>query len=133
MEQLFPDMVTLVSRHPWFQILALHMKMVCTIRLHPKPVTNKLELGLSRKHVLITLTMHNPGDKKIKCKLVSIMKRYPQSGDLFQTLFLTMIMLLKDKRSISPNHDKHISNEHGSIGTKSKSIIKPATYDGNSP
>ena len=36
-------------------------------------------------------------------------------------------------KPIDETCDKHITHENGSLGTKSSSLIKPATYDGNSP
>ena len=118
------------------QILALGVKMTHTIRLHPKPVTNSLELWLCQEHVLIKLIRRNPRDNKYmgfdNGKVSPVRRHIPDFA--VDSDYIS----LKDKRSISPNQMlkllmNTITHENGCIGTKSKSIIKSSTYDSNGP
>jgi hypothetical protein len=59
--------------------------------------------------------------------------RRPIPDFVFDNDYVTQRQKKHQPKSNAEAYDKHISHEHGSIGTKSKSIIKPATYDGNSP
>ena len=59
--------------------------------------------------------------------------RRPIPDSVFDNDYVTQRQKKHQPKSNAEAYDKHIPHEHGSIGTKSKSIIKPATYDGNSP
>jgi hypothetical protein len=47
--------------------------------------------------------------------------------------FVTQRQMKHKPKPIDEAYDEHIIHVDGSVGTKSKSMIKPATYDGKSP
>jgi hypothetical protein len=59
--------------------------------------------------------------------------RRPNPDFVFDNNYITQRRKKHQTKPIDEACDKHITHENGSLGTKSSSLIKPATYDRNSP